>query len=145
MSRYIVDASVGAKWFFEEPHTPEAAALLDARFELHAPDLVLLEVDNVVCKRLRRDQISRTDADAVREALRRMPLVLHETAGFLDPAFEIAAATGRSIYDCVYVALAFAVDGQMVTADRRLLEGMLGSPFEECVVWIDEASSQGSR
>ncbi len=48
MRRYTVDASVAAKWFFEEPHTPNAAALLDARFVLHAPDLVLLEVDNVV-------------------------------------------------------------------------------------------------
>ena len=41
MSVLIVDASVGAKWFFEEEFSDFSIALLDSRHQLHAPDFFL--------------------------------------------------------------------------------------------------------
>lgn len=45
MPRYVVDASVAAKWYFEEEHSIEAARLLtDDDVQLLAPDFIRLEV-----------------------------------------------------------------------------------------------------
>ena len=58
MSIYVVDASVAAKWFFDEPLSDESARLLDPSHVLHVPDLFLIEIDSVLCKKIRRGEIS---------------------------------------------------------------------------------------
>jgi predicted nucleic acid-binding protein len=45
MSVYVVDASVAAKWFFEEAYSEDASRPLHAKYRLHAPDFLLLELD----------------------------------------------------------------------------------------------------
>lgn len=138
MSVLVVDASVAAKWFFDEAHSEAAHCVLDDRHFLHAPDLVLLEVDNVVCKRIRRREITMAEGAKIRATLRRMPIVRHGFEGLLDVGYAIANETGRSLYDCVYVALAELLDGVVVTADRRLREGVSRSLFAGRVVWVEE-------
>jgi predicted nucleic acid-binding protein len=49
MSVYVVDASVAAKWFFDEPFSDEATRLLDASHTLHVPDFFLLEIAENLC------------------------------------------------------------------------------------------------
>ncbi len=58
MSIFVVDASVAAKWFFDEPLSAEAARLLDVSHGLHAPDFFSLEIDSILCKKMRRGEIS---------------------------------------------------------------------------------------
>ena len=144
MSLYIVDASVVVKWFFDEAHTEAAVRLLDDAHHLHAPDFYLLEVENVVCKRIRRRQITRHEADQVRQAVRRFPIQTHPFDALLEPAFEFAAGTGRSLYDCLYVALAALLGGPVVTADRRLYEALSAGPFARYVAWVGDVASNGA-
>jgi len=51
----IVDASVVAKWFLPEPHKDKAETLLrdflDEKIELTAPELLVVEVGNLLWKR----------------------------------------------------------------------------------------------
>ncbi len=54
----VVDASVAAKWFIAEDNADEALMLLDRPFDLHAPDLLYLEIDNILCKLIRRGLLS---------------------------------------------------------------------------------------
>jgi predicted nucleic acid-binding protein len=42
----------------------------------------------------------------------------------LQSAFEIAQTHGRTVYDCLYVALAEAVDADCVTADEKLASAL---------------------
>jgi predicted nucleic acid-binding protein len=42
----------------------------------------------------------------------------------LDGAFQIAADYGRTIYDCLYVALAVQTESQLITADERLANSL---------------------
>jgi predicted nucleic acid-binding protein len=44
MTSCVVDASVAVKWYLEEPESEAALILLDGSFELHAPDLIYVEV-----------------------------------------------------------------------------------------------------
>ena len=138
MSVFVVDASVAAKWVFPESHTENSLRLLTGQNRLHAPDFLFAELDNVVCKRIRLGEISQVEGNRVREALRRFPIQTHSFLPLLDPGYEIAVRSGRSLYDCLYVALAVLLDGQMVTADRRLYKGLAGGPLSKSILWVEE-------
>ena len=90
MSTYVIDASVAAKWFFDEPLSDEADSLLDSPHALHVPDFFLLEIDNVLCKKMRRGEISEGEAKEIRSALGFFPLQRHPFQTMMDPAFELA-------------------------------------------------------
>jgi len=138
MTELVVDASAAVKWFFEEDHAEEALRLLDDRLTLHAPDFMLLEVDSVVSKRVRRGLVVPRIAALVRGALRQMPVQLHDFEPLVDPAFELSLATGASVYDCLYVALGELLDGQVVTADRRLIAAIESSGLTGRAIWLGD-------
>ena len=136
MNACVVDASVVAKWFLDDAHAPAALRLLDGRRRLHVPDFCLVEMDSILWKWIRRGEMSEAEARDIREALRKFPLRLHPAIPLLDPAFEIANRTGRSVYDCLYLALAALLKIPLVTADQRLYRSLAGGPFAQHLVWI---------
>ena len=138
MSVYIVDASVAAKWFLKEAHRDDAWRLFAPGSRLHAPDFVLLELDNMLCKRLRRGDLDEADAREARTLLRRLPLRFAPFASLQDEAFDIAVQTRRSPYDCLYLALAVRLGGPMVTADRRFFDAIAPGPFAQHVLWVED-------
>ena len=138
MSLYVVDASVAAKWFFDEVHTAQARRLLDPSHGLSAPEFLLVEVDSLLCKRAAREEITADEARRIRKALRRMPLRTHALPPLQDLAFEVALRTTCSIYDALYVALAALTRQPLVTADRRLLGKLATGLFARHVLWIED-------
>ena len=138
MSVFVVDASVAAKWFTEEDLAEEALSILDGSHRLHAPDFFFLEIDSIICKWIRRGIISDSEGDAARKAIRRVPIQTHSFLNLQDSAYHIAVQTRRSVYDCLYVALAVLVGGRMVTADRRLYKVLAKGPFEDYVAWVED-------
>ena len=54
----VVDTSVAIKRFIEEDDAEDALLLLSKSFELHAPDILILEFDNVLCKLIRWELLS---------------------------------------------------------------------------------------
>lgn len=138
MSIYVVDASVAAKWFFEEPYTEEALRLRTHPHELRAPDYLWVEMSSIVCQRVRRNQILREDGLEVLSALRRFRIHVFPSSNLLDSAIGIALATATSLYDCLYVALAVSLDAQVVTADRRFYLGLGPGRFADRVLWIGD-------
>ena len=138
MSVYIVDASVVAKWFIEEQYAEAALAVLNEANRLHAPDFLLLEMDSIFCKWLRRAIVTPEECAELREALRQYPIQRHPFLPLLDSAYAIANLTQQSIYDSLYVVLAALIDGKMVTADRKLYDGLKNGPFAKNVVWVED-------
>jgi len=138
MSVYVVDASVAAKWFSGEEHADAALRLRSGPHELHAPDFFLLEMDNVVCKWIRRRLITEPEGDAVRARLDGLPIARHTFMPLRNAAYALATQTARSVYDCLYLALAERLGAQMVTADRRLYDAIAAGPFGGYIVWIED-------
>ena len=134
----IVDASVAVKWYFPEPRAPQAHSLLLGMDPLHAPDFLLLEFDSVLCRRMRRGEIGLPKADELRRAIRAPGLHLHPVRDLLDEAFAIAAGSGCSPYDCLYVALAARLAGRMVTDDQRLCRSLAGGLLSQHILWIGD-------
>lgn len=120
MTAYVIDASVAVKWFVPEPHSREAAALLDPTLTLHAPDLLFAEVSNALWKKTRRRELRPGEARLVLRGLDSVPLVVTPIRQLAAGALDLALEAGCTVYDAVYLALAVHHDCRLVTADQRL-------------------------
>ena len=70
-------------------------------------------------------------------AVDEVPVVSHPTAGLLDEAFEIALVTRRTVYDCLYIALAERLGCVVVTADRKHYNATRGCLYAPRVgTWV---------
>lgn len=142
MSLYVVDASVAAKWFLEEDFSAEAARLLHPAHYLHAPEFLYLELDHVLCKRIRRGELTAEEAEEIRAMLSFFPVQSHPTSLLQDPAFALASSIGRGIYDCLYLILARFLGIRMVTADRRLYDALAQEPLARHLYWIGDIEEE---
>jgi predicted nucleic acid-binding protein len=138
MSRFVVDASVAAKLFSNEAHTPEALFLGRSGHELYAPDFFLLELDNIFCKRIRRGEAKAADAIQARGYLRKAPIAYYPFPALQERAFDLAILTRRSVYDCLYLALALTLEARLVTADRRFHDEIAAGPHKRHLVWVGD-------
>ena len=140
MKPCVVDASVAIKWYIPEVHHENAVRLLklqragDAMF--HAPDLFLAEAGNILCKKVRIREISTNEAHEIARALIRVPVVLHPAGKLLSAALDLAFATGAMVYDSLNMALAAALDCEMITADERLIRSAERSELHTLMRWV---------
>lgn len=119
MAAYVLDASVLAPLYVDDPATEQSEAALKqvANDELHAPDFVMLEVANVLWKRVRRQELHAEDAMAAIADLADASIQLHPIAGLVAQSLALALAHGFTTYDATYVALATRVGGVVITND----------------------------
>lgn len=137
MSAIVVDASVGVKWFVPEVHAAEARRWRNGPDELHVPTFFFdLEIANTLWKKVHRVEITRADADLILAQLPGLPVTRHPEAPLLASAFDLAVRTQRTVYDCLYLALAVLLAGRMVTADQRLYNSLAGTPWAAYVCWV---------
>lgn len=138
MSAWVTDASVIAAAFFDEPHEAKAKALLASSATLHAPDLLAAELANVIWKRHRRGEVDVEEARDVVQRFGRLPLHWTPSRTVAAAAVELALATGRTAYDCIYIALAIRQRCPMVTTDKRLVNGLSDGPFAGRVMLLGD-------
>ena len=133
MTRYVLDASVAVKWFLsakDETLTPQALELLRlyvaAQAQFFVPDLFYAEFTNIFWKAERLGRCDERAADAAANQILQRNLVSFPTTALLREAARIAREHDRSIYDSLYLALAVAVDGALITADEKLVNSLAG-------------------
>jgi predicted nucleic acid-binding protein len=129
VSLVVVDASVVLKWFFPETHSDAARRLLTAAHQYMAPDLLFPEVGNAVWKRVRRGELNRDEGQQLIGDLTNVAVETIATRGLIGDACAIAMATGQTVYDSTYLALAVRLDTQVVTADQRLQNAVSRNPM----------------
>ena len=116
--KWVVDASVAAKWLAPEPDSPLAETLLDD--ELVVPDLLFAEVGNILWKKQLRGEMDATAAQVGARWLLQVPLQVQDSASLLAEALALALRLQHPAYDCFYLALAQRIDVPLITADQRL-------------------------
>ena len=115
----VVDASVAVKWFVAEAGHEAAVKVLSSEAELIAPDLVVLETANVLRRKYKRDELSRTQWRRAIEVLPGYFVRLPSSVDLMKEPVELAVELDHPIYDCVYLACAIAVGTVVVTADTH--------------------------
>ncbi len=126
MRAAVVDASVAVMWVLPEPDSDSAIALRDK--VLHAPDLALAECGNALWVRVHRGVLSKAEAETCFAALSLAPVRWVPTGQVTAEAMALALDLDHPVYDCVYLALAIALDLPLVTVDRRLIAAAQGRP-----------------
>ncbi len=143
MNRCVIDASVAVKWYVPEIHGEAAARLLARRstvdLTFDVPDLFFSEFANIVWKKVRTGELDAAAATEIVDATLRVPKTVHAAEPLLPSALAIALDSGRTVYDSLYLALAVFLDCPLVTADKRLRNGLANTPWESSLRWIEEA------
>ena len=118
----VLDASVAAKFFFNEDGSDRAEALLTSGVVVAAPDLLFLEMASIAATQVRRGLAPEATA---RDAINAIVDLIDEVAPARDlrvRAYIFARDDGFSAYDGSYLALADRLGIPLVTADDRLIE-----------------------
>lgn len=136
MSLFVVDSSVGIKWFVPEVLSPDALAFRNSGHELHVPAFFDVEITNIVWKKLQRGELTRQDAGFIVQLLPTLPVTRHSESPILAPAFHLACQSQRTVYDSLYIALAQRLGGVMMTADQRLANSLAATPWSPLVQYL---------
>jgi predicted nucleic acid-binding protein len=124
----IVDASVAIKWFKEEHDSRLARSVLLAD-TLAAPDLLVAELCNICWRAFRQGLMTGEQVDATARTIRHHIGLLQPMEALAPRAVAIARHLDHPAYDCLYLALAERDLAPMVTADRRFLARIAGTPW----------------
>ncbi|MGA9546037.1 MAG: type II toxin-antitoxin system VapC family toxin [Candidatus Sulfotelmatobacter sp.] len=127
MTALVLDASVALKWAIpsaQETLTTESLQLLQryAAGEINfiVPVVFWAEIGNVMWKGARQRRWPQTVAENAASAIRKRDFFTVTSLELLPEALRIAFAHDRSVYDCLYIALAIQFKTEMITADERL-------------------------
>lgn len=121
MSLYVVDASVAVKLYVPEVHSQQAIRFFSDQHNLIAPDLMLSEFGNIIWKKVNLlGELTQDEGKRIIAAAQTLPLAYYRATDLLTDAFQISLNTQRTVYDCLYVALAALQGCQLMTDDRKL-------------------------
>ena len=126
MKQWVVDASVGVKWFLDENDREKAIAILDQmerrEIEVIIPDIFYLELANVFQKGFRKGLIRFEEAQKSFEKIENLPLKRHRHEDLFDVALDNAMIFGITTYDAIYLSLAEIYLVPLVTADKEFYQ-----------------------
>ena len=125
----VPDASVGAKWYFDdEEYTAHARVLvrqvLAGQISLVVPDCFFYELLSVVRRGERRRPPRATPArsDEIIAELATLPLARVDSARLLPGALQASRTYDIAPYDALYLTAAERVGATFIAADRRLYQ-----------------------
>lgn len=131
MKSFVLDASVAAKWMLPlkgELFHAEASRLLDAyeaaALNLVVPDIFWPECGSIMWKAVRQQRLPRAQAELAILVMQQRKIPTIASAEILPAALSIALDFDRSVYDCLYVALAVQSKKELITADERLANAL---------------------
>ncbi len=137
---FIIDASVGLKWFIPEDYSELAIEILksleDPHVKLYAPELFRIEFVNAIRKYLVRKIINKELAKEILAEIEKVPIIYESiTWDRLRNSLEYALERKITVYDALYIILAREVNGKFITADKKLYTAVADDPH---VIFIGE-------
>lgn len=121
-TKYVLDSSVIAAIFFQEPSSEKAARAVENR-ELVTVDLARAEVANVAWKRVtlfNEDQVIINKTLQMCMEFIETSCTVISTRELVEESFQIALKNRISFYDALFVGLALREEIPLLTRDKRL-------------------------
>jgi len=136
----VMDASVLIKFYVPEILSDRAEQLLakveKKDIDLLAPDLIYPEAGNILWKKQRLKELTRSEVEEITDAILSFPLKMEASKPLLPLALDIAIACGITVYDAIYVSLAKVYETTMITADRKLADVLAKTDLKDSVIWL---------
>jgi len=122
---FVVDASVGFAWVYQDQATPETTKLLQdigSGATAVVPSLWFLEMANVLLVAQRRQRLTVTQRKATLEKLTAMQFTVDEEAArnAFGKISELAEGHGLTIYDATYLEVALRRKLALASRDEAL-------------------------
>ena len=134
MKRYVIDVNVAAKWFLPEADSALAERIFTLEAELHAPDFLATEFASIIWKHSMAGNIPSSLWSTVRDELKTVIGYWHAQDQLLETALKLAVENRHNVFDCLYLALAEVIDGQVITADKQFLGRSSGTRLADRVI-----------
>jgi len=136
----VMDASVLIKFYVPEILSDRAERLLakveKKDIDLLAPDLIYPEAGNILWKKQRLKELTRSEVEEIADAMLSLPLKIESSQPLLPLALDIAIAYGITVYDAVYVSLAKVYEATLITADRKFVDVLAKTDLKDSVIWL---------
>lgn len=141
MTPLVVDTSVAVAWFISQTYSQQALRILNqhqaGQWQFLAPDHLYAEFGNAIWRTNRANLLSAVDAQRIIHQFSRETFTLSSTALLLQDAYTLAVQHNRSVYDCLYIALAQQEKCTFVTADEKLFNAVNGKlPVTWLANWV---------
>jgi len=117
----VLDASVAAKFYFNEDGSERARSLLTSGIVVAAPELLHLEMASIAIKKIRMGLSTSEHAQDALTSVGDLLDAVTPIAGLRIRAFQFARDYGFTVYDGAYLALAEQLIAPLLTADNPLL------------------------
>jgi hypothetical protein len=131
----IVDTSLALQWVLPEEDSRRADGYLQRKLMIVSPDVLMVEVANVLAKKVRADNLIIEEAHEALSIVRSSVSQLMPTEPLVRRAMELSANLSHPVYDCVFLACAEAQGGLLATRDapfvRRVTERGFGHLLEQ--------------
>jgi len=136
----VIDASVLIKFYVPEILSDRAGRLLanmeKKDIDLLAPDLIYPEAGNILWKKQRLKELTRSELEEITDAILSLPLKIEPSKPLLPLAVDIAIAYGMTVYDASYLSLAKVYETTLITADRKLVHVLARTDLRDSVIWL---------
>jgi len=124
MNEYVIDSSVAIKWLFLEKGSNQAEKLIHEFSSFFVPDLFLIEMDAVISKKVRINELDPKEAPEKYKKVRKLPYNVISYKEISRLAFDLAISLPITLYDANYIATAIEYNAIAYTADQRLINGL---------------------
>jgi predicted nucleic acid-binding protein len=114
----VIDSSVALQWVLPEPGVEASEPYLRARDSV-GPDVVLVEVANVLAKKVRAGNLTGNEAIEALQIVRDGFARLVASEPLISRSLELSIALSHPVYDCVFLACAERLQAKLVTRDAR--------------------------
>jgi predicted nucleic acid-binding protein len=136
----VMDASVLIKFYVPEILSDRAERLLakveEKDIDLLAPDLIYPEAGNILWKKQRLKELTRSEVEEITDAVLSLPLKIEASKFLLPLAVDIAIAYGITVYHALYLSLAKVYETTLMTADRKLCGTLSRTDLRDSVTWL---------
>lgn len=140
---WVIDASVVAKLYLRDEEFADVAqrmvrGFVNGELDLVAPTFILYEIPSAIQAAVRRERLSSSDG---REAVRDFFGLNLRTVGgadrrLVESAYFRAEQLGCRIYDALYLVVAEVFGYNLITADRKLYNGL--HQQLDYLIWIGD-------
>jgi predicted nucleic acid-binding protein len=137
--KFIVDASVAVKWYLAETDSGIAHRILLGGHDFIAPDLLLVELANALYKAWLNGAIDDVHTEMALGHIPQNIRTFFPVTDLVADAVVISRILRHSVYDCVYLALAWQTGAKIVTADERFFDAARAMSWEMFLVHLHDA------